>query len=96
VVEAPRGRRSTVDGGYEAARLAVLEKLASLGRKGTVSIVRRIDERYYVSVGSWQIRETLHRLQLRPLDEDYRKYVWLVERDPLSLIRTPKRLDEYL
>ncbi|MGC9118027.1 MAG: Nre family DNA repair protein [Thermoproteus sp.] len=96
VVEDPRGRRSTMDGGYEAARLAVLEKLASMGRKGTVSIVRRIGERYYVSVGNWQIRETLRRLQLRPLDEDYRKYVQLVERDPLSLIRTPKRLDEFL
>ncbi|MEZ0248317.1 MAG: hypothetical protein ABWJ97_03490, partial [Thermoproteus sp.] len=32
VIEDPRGRRSTMDGGYEAARLAVLEKLAALNR----------------------------------------------------------------
>ncbi|MEL9990435.1 MAG: hypothetical protein QXP98_01205 [Thermoproteus sp.] len=95
VVEDPRGRRSTMDGGYEAARLAVLEKLVALNRRGTVSIVRRIGERYYVSVGNWQIRETLRRMQLRPLDEEYRRYVEPVGRDPSSLIRAPRRLDEY-
>lgn len=95
VVEDPRGKRSTMDGGYEAARLAVLEKLASMGRSGMVSIVRWIGERYYVSVGNWQIRETIRRIELRPIDEEYRKYVALVGRDPLS-IKTPRRLDEFL
>lgn len=89
------GRRSTMDGGYEAARLAVLEKLATMGRRGTVAVVRRIGEGYYVSVGNWQIRETIRRIQLRPLDEEYVKFVRLVGRDPLSLVRRSVRLDNF-
>lgn len=96
VAEDPRGVRSTMDGGYEAARLAMLEKLASMGRRGTVAVVRWIGERYYVSVGNWQIRETIRRLQLRPLDENYNTYTALVGKDPLTLIKTAKRLDEFL
>jgi len=96
VAEDPRGRRSAMDGGYEAARLAVLERLAAMGRRGTVAVVRRIGEGYYVSVGNWQIRETLRRLELRPMDEDYRRYVELVGRDPLSLVKTSRRIDEFL
>jgi hypothetical protein len=85
-----------MDGGYEAARLAVLERLAAMGRRGTVAVVRRIGEGYYVSVGNWQIRETLRRLELRPMDEEYRRYVELVGRDPLSLVKTSRRIDEFL
>ncbi|MCU7788765.1 hypothetical protein ODS41_12660 [Pyrobaculum sp. 3827-6] len=96
VVEDPRGRRSTVDGGFEAARVAVLETLAALGRRGTVSIVRWIGEGYYVSVGNWQIRETLRRVRLKPLDEEYGRYVALVGRDPLALIKRSRRLDEFM
>jgi hypothetical protein len=85
-----------VDGGFEAARVAVLETLAALGRRGTVSIVRWIGEDYYVSVGNWQIRETLRRIRLKPLDEEYGRYVALVGRDPLALIKRSRRLDEFM
>lgn len=62
-----------MDGGFEAARLAILESLACLG--GSVAVVRQIGEDYYLSVGNWQIRETVRRIRLLPLDEDYFKYV---------------------
>jgi hypothetical protein len=96
VREDVRGVRSTMDGGFEAARVAVLEKLASMGRRGTVGIVRWIGEGYYVSVGNWQIRETLRRVALRPLDEGYRLYVERVGADPLRLLgRSAKPLTEF-
>ncbi len=57
-----RGRRRSMDGGYEAARLAVLEGLAGLGRQATAIIVRRIRPEYYVGVGNWHVRETVRRL----------------------------------
>ena len=96
VREDVRGVRSTMDGGFEAARVAVLEKLASMGRRGSVGIVRLIGERYFVSVGNWQIRETLRRVALRPIDEGYRLYVERVGADPLRLLgRSAKPLTEF-
>ncbi|MEM1597904.1 MAG: hypothetical protein QXP31_03385 [Pyrobaculum sp.] len=95
VKEDVRGRRSTMDGGFEAARVAVLEMLNFLKRRGSVAIVRRIGEGYYLSVGNWQIRETVRRIRLRPLDEDYLKYVEAVGADPLRLLGGYKSLLDF-
>lgn len=86
VREGLRGRRSTMDGGFEAARLAVLEKLYSMGRRASVALVRRIGEGYYLSVGNWQIRETIRRIQLRRIDEGYLEAVKRVGADPARLL----------
>jgi len=61
VTEDPRGRTSEVDGGFSAARLAVLEHLYRRGRRADVLIVREITPLYYAPVGNWHIRETLRR-----------------------------------
>ncbi|MEM4510092.1 MAG: hypothetical protein QXT46_04600 [Pyrobaculum sp.] len=92
VKEDLRGRRSLLDGGFEAARVAVLEKLKAAGRRGTVAIVRKIGPGYYTSVGNWQIRETVRRIVLKPLDEQYGEYVKKVGVDPLGLIKREGRL----
>lgn len=96
VKEDVRGARSAMDGGFEAARVALLEKLASMGRRGSVAVVRWIGEGYYVSVGNWQIRETVRRIQLRPMDEEYRRYVERVGRDPLDLLPRGRALTDFL
>jgi len=70
VRESPSGKRSTLDGGFEAARLAILEKLLSMGRQASVYILRVIEPTYYVSVGNWQIRESIRRIQLKPAEPD--------------------------
>jgi hypothetical protein len=96
VKEDARGVRTTLDGGFEAARLAVLEKLLALGRQGSVAVVRWIGERYYVSVGNWQIRETIRRISLKRLDEEYIRYVEKVGTDPLALLgKSAKSLTEF-
>jgi hypothetical protein len=96
VKENVQGVRSTLDGGFEAARLAVLEKLLALGRRGSVAVVRWIGEGYYVSVGNWQIRETIRRISLKRLDEEYRRYVEKVGMDPLALLgKSAKSLTEF-
>ncbi len=57
VTENPMGRVSDVDGGYSAARLAVLEYLDRIRRSADVVILREIMPSYYAPVGNWQIRE---------------------------------------
>jgi len=59
-----RGRES-LDGGYEAARMAILEYLHSIGRQAEVVIIREVDPSYYVGVGNWHIRESLRRITAR-------------------------------
>jgi hypothetical protein len=96
VKENAQGVRTTLDGGFEAARLAVLEKLLALGRRGSVAVVRWIGEGYYVSVGNWQIRETIRRISLKRLDEEYIRYVEKVGTDPLALLgKSAKSLTEF-
>ncbi|MEM4969972.1 MAG: Nre family DNA repair protein [Sulfolobales archaeon] len=51
-----------MDGGYHAARLAVLEHLYRRGRRASIIVVREITPRYYASVGNWHIRETVRRI----------------------------------
>ncbi len=53
----PRKGYSTLAGGYYAARLAVLEYLASRGRQAGVLAVREISESYWAPLGVWVVRE---------------------------------------
>jgi hypothetical protein len=62
VTEDPLGRASDIDGGFSAARLAVLEALNRRGRRADVLIVREITPDYYAPVGNWHIRETVRRI----------------------------------
>jgi hypothetical protein len=68
VEENALGETTAVDGGFSAARLAVLEALAEEGRRGDVIIVREITPAYYAPVGNWHIRETVRRaVKLKPI-----------------------------
>lgn len=74
-----RGKRTSLDGGYEAARLAVLEYLSSTRRQANAIIIREVDPSYYVGVGNWHIRESLRRISTRlkkfgSVDEVVREY----------------------
>jgi len=62
LTEDPLGRASDVDGGFSAARLAVLEALSRRGRRADAIIVREITPDYYAPVGNWHIRETVRRI----------------------------------
>ena len=66
VHEDPRGRASAVDGGFSAARTAVLEVLASRGVRADVVILREITKDYYAPVGNWHIREAVRKALERP------------------------------
>ncbi|AEM39213.1 protein of unknown function DUF650 [Pyrolobus fumarii 1A] len=67
VWERPSGQPSEMDGGFMAARLAILEALAARRRKGYALVIREILPEYYAPVGNWHIRETLRRaLQGKP------------------------------
>jgi hypothetical protein len=57
--EGPRGKKeySHLAGGYYAARLAILERLATLGRQASVLAVREISEDYWAPLGVWVVRE---------------------------------------
>ncbi|MDT7861161.1 MAG: Nre family DNA repair protein [Saccharolobus sp.] len=50
-----------IDGGYMAARLAVLEYLDRIKRQAGIIIVREITEEYFAPVGNWHIRETVRK-----------------------------------
>jgi hypothetical protein len=69
--EDPMGRRTADDGGFSAARFAVLEGLYKRGRIADVVIIREITPSYYAPVGNWHIRETVRRaLRLNPIKFD--------------------------
>lgn len=59
--EGVAGEAMYMDGGYQAARLAVLENLYRRGRRASIIVVREITPQYYASVGNWHIRETVRR-----------------------------------
>ncbi len=58
-----------MDGGYHAARLAVLEHLYKRGMRASIIVVREITPRYYASVGNWHIRETVRRILEKPSEK---------------------------
>ncbi|QGA54432.1 hypothetical protein GFS03_07510 [Sulfolobus sp. E5-1-F] len=53
------GEYEYLDGGYMAARLAVLEYLEEIKRQAGIIIIREITEEYFAPVGNWHIRETV-------------------------------------
>jgi len=66
------GRKTYADncgGGYYAARLPILEKLAKLKRQGSVLTLRFITGEYAVPLGVWVVREAVRKtLNARPLE----------------------------
>jgi Uncharacterized conserved protein len=111
VREDPLGRATAMDGGFSAARLAVLEHLASIRRRADALIVREILPTYYAPVGNWHIRESVRlALSKRPETVNGREELasfisrWL-KADPsyvfqssylLSLIKRQRKLTEYM
>jgi len=105
------GRATAMDGGFSAARLAVLEHLASIRRRADALIVREILPTYYAPVGNWHIRESVRlALSKRPetvnSKEELASFIsrWL-KADPsyvfqssylLSLIKRQRKLTEYM
>jgi len=68
VWERPDGNPSVMDGGFMAARLAVLEALAERRVRGYVIVVREVLPEYYAPVGNWHIRETVREtLHSKPI-----------------------------
>ncbi len=64
--ESWKGEALYMDGGYQAARLAILENLYRVyKRQAGVLIVREITPEYYASVGNWHIRESVRRISLQ-------------------------------
>jgi len=55
------GEYDFLDGGYMAARLAVIENLYQMRKQAGVIIIREITSEYYAPVGNWHIRETVKR-----------------------------------
>ncbi|MGC9209766.1 MAG: Nre family DNA repair protein [Acidilobus sp.] len=111
VREDPLGRASAMDGGFSAARLAVLEALESLRRKADVLIIREILPSYYAPVGNWHIRESVRSaMSKRPqLVEDRASLVSLIKgwirADPsyvvdnsllLGVVRRQTKLTEFI
>ncbi len=88
VAEDDRGRATVVDGGFSAARTAVLEALARRGRRADVVIIREITPAYYAPVGNWHIRETVRMamerdpLRMNSLEEAVAYALSLLEADP--------------
>jgi len=68
IVEDLKGEVDTMDGGFEAARMGILESLYKRRRKGKIIMIREILPNYYVGVGNWHIREDMRRIfELRPI-----------------------------
>ena len=59
VEEDALGRKTEEDGGFSAAKEAVLRRLVLRGRRADVVIIREILPSYYAPVGNWHIRETV-------------------------------------
>lgn len=75
-----------MDGGYHAARLAVLEHLYKRGRRASIIVVREITPTYYASVGNWHIRETVRRAMAKPPEkvQSISEAILLVESELLA------------
>ncbi|MDM7912934.1 MAG: Nre family DNA repair protein [Methanotrichaceae archaeon] len=61
--EGPRDRKkySHLAGGYYAARLAALERLAQQGRQASVLAVREISKDYWAPLGVWVVRDVARK-----------------------------------
>ncbi|HID91448.1 TPA: hypothetical protein EYP44_05770, partial [Candidatus Bathyarchaeota archaeon] len=59
VYELYDAKASAMDGGYYAARLAVVEHLSRMRRQAMALVVREVYPSYYAPVGVWQVRENV-------------------------------------
>ncbi len=86
-----KGKTLTVDGGYDAARFALVEALARRGRVASAIIIREVLPSYYASIGNWHIRESVRAalrnnpLKFSTLNEALK---WVKESVSLSAWRT--------
>ncbi len=55
------GEYEMLDGGYMAARLAVLEHMYRIRKQAGFVIIREVTKDYFAPVGNWHIRETVRR-----------------------------------
>lgn len=70
VEESPTGEASDHDGGFSAARFAILEALRREGRIADIVVVREVTPGYYAPLGSWHVRESVRRAMEEPLMRD--------------------------
>jgi hypothetical protein len=108
VTEDPLGRRSEEDGGFSAAKQAVLEHLERRGRRADAIIVREILPEYYAPVGNWHIKETVRRALSEPpilkdptgpeLEEEASKLIssWGLIKRRVTLLRRRITLEDYM
>ncbi len=106
--ENARGYMDSWDGGYTAARQAVLEHLESRRVKADFLIVREVLPTYFTSMGSWVIRETVKKAlnngpvvtnpstsELETLASRLLRH-WNVARRKSLLLRASPTLEDYL
>ncbi|MCP1391720.1 MAG: Nre family DNA repair protein [Euryarchaeota archaeon] len=62
----PKKGYSSLAGGYYAARLALLERLADMRRQASTLIVREITEEYWAPLGVWVVREAAREALRNP------------------------------
>ena len=92
------GEYEFLDGGYMAARLAVIEKLNQMRRQAGIIIIREITSEYYAPVGNWHIRETVKKAYKIAEFDDLQKAINFVnsrlksDRVKLNEIRSIKKL----
>jgi hypothetical protein len=92
------GEYEFLDGGYMAARLAVIEKLNEMRRQAGIIIIREITSEYYAPVGNWHIRETVKKAYKIAEFDDLQKAINFVnsrlksDRVKLNEIRSIKKL----
>lgn len=79
-----KGNVETMDGGFEAARMGLLEAMFKHGFQARAIIVREILPEYYIGVGNWHIREDMrHILDTRPV---------VCTDDPREVIETVRKI----
>jgi len=85
----PKKGYSDLAGGYYAARLALLERLAEMRRQASALLVREISEKYWAPLGVWVVREAAREALSRPP----RKFESLEAAlaDMATRLRTPSR-----
>jgi hypothetical protein len=85
----PKKGYSSLSGGYYAARLALLERLAEMRRQASALMVREISEKYWAPLGVWVVREAARVALSRPP----RKFETLeaAMADMATRLRTPSR-----
>jgi hypothetical protein len=85
----PKKGYSSLSGGYYAARLALLERLAEMRRQASALLVREITEKYWAPLGVWVVREAAREALRNPPQKFETLEAALAEM--ATRIRTPAR-----